>query len=63
VITIDHLQVVGDNQTAAPVYEVEGSFLLVGVTGKCLGFGLMAMIWIHRFKCNATVGYFQRKHY
>jgi len=36
VITIDHLQVVGslrDHQTAAPVYEVERSFLLVGVTG------------------------------
>ena len=63
-LTIDHLQVVGSlrhHQTAAPVYEVERSFFFFFATGKCFGFGLRAMVWIQRFKCNATVGYFQKK--
>jgi len=45
-LNIDKCEVLGslrDHQTAVPVCEVEGSFLLVGVKGKCLGFGLMAM--------------------
>ena len=44
-LNVDKCWVVGsfrDHQTAAQVCEVEGSFLLVGVTGKCLGFGFMA---------------------